>query len=116
MEKNIENWKTEFDEKIANYIRLVEVGQYNDEGKNIGFLPATEVIKSFIQKTLTNHSAHLVEKIEALRKPEDLHDIEWQSLTNEQIKDRRFIRSCMNQALDQAIDIINKRLRHSSQP
>jgi hypothetical protein len=75
---------------------------------NRWFLDEAVLTKEKVKQLLDQHSAHLVERLEAEKKPEDLHDIEWQSLTNEQIRDRRFIRSCMNQALDQAIDIVGK--------
>ena len=49
---NTREWEDEFNEKMFNYIKIIEVGQYNENGVNIGFLPATQVIKDFIHQEL----------------------------------------------------------------
>lgn len=62
-----ETWEERVDNQVARYIRNISVGQYNNNGVNIGFKPSKDVIKDFIRKELAQAKAagalEVIEKI-----------------------------------------------------
>ena len=46
----------EFDEKYLSYIQEISIGQYDENGVNIGFLPSEKVIKNFISQSLLEYN------------------------------------------------------------
>ena len=43
----------EFDKNLSKYVKTISIGQYDDNGVNIGFLYSNEVIKNFISQSIT---------------------------------------------------------------
>ena len=46
----------EFDEKYLSYIQEISIGQYDENGVNIGFLPSEKVIKNFISQSILEYN------------------------------------------------------------
>ena len=60
MNQNIKNFikakEEEFDEKYLSYIQEISIGQYDENGVNIGFLPSEKVIKNFISQSILEYN------------------------------------------------------------
>ena len=63
---NIQSILDEFDEKYIDYIKPISVGQYNDNGVNIGFIEANEFIKAFLKQSLEKQDADFEKEKEIL--------------------------------------------------
>jgi len=63
---NIQKILDEFDEKYIDYIKPISVGQYNDNGVNIGFIEANEFIKAFLKQSLEKQDADFEKEKEIL--------------------------------------------------
>jgi len=92
------DWREEFHELYGIYLARVD---QNHCGMSID-----ESARLFIENLLTTHSAHLVERIESLKKTKETEGVEAETALGMQYRDG------FNQALDQAIDIV----KDSSQP
>jgi len=53
-----------FDKELKSYIRDIEVGQYDNNGVNIGFKNSRDVVKDFISQALTNQATEIGKEME----------------------------------------------------
>ena len=60
--------ESEFDEKYLSYIQEISIGQYDENGVNIGFLPSEKVIKNFLSQSLLEYNEKIKEMIESNKK------------------------------------------------
>ena len=51
-EKSVEEIVREFEDKFFKYLQEVEVGQYDSNGKNIGFKTAKKLVDDWLRNTL----------------------------------------------------------------
>ena len=61
--------KNEFDEKFGDFIKDVSIGQYDENGVNIGFLSAKDVIISFWLQKQDHLLTELGESLEKAKEP-----------------------------------------------
>lgn len=63
---NTESWIERFNEKIKDYIVKIQVGQYDENNVNIGFLPAEQIVKSFISSEREKVRQEIVEAVKKI--------------------------------------------------
>lgn len=51
--KTLKDYEREFEEKYKDYIKDISIGQYDNNGVNVGFLKAKDVIKLHFTSKLT---------------------------------------------------------------
>ena len=89
----------EFDEKYLSYIQEISIGQYDENGVNIGFLPSEKVIKNFLSQSILEYNEKIKEMCEEKKKI-----IKDNSQTDDEVLYKEYLYDTShNQALDDII-------------
>lgn len=69
-DKTVEEIVDEFGNKFVDYIKTIEIGQYNDKGVNIGFKTAYNLMKEHLTQTLQAERQKREQELQKAREEE----------------------------------------------